>query len=51
MPGHNTEPSLRVDSVDGLYRLRWDLTSGREAGAKGAKIIAATSDEFRLELR
>ena len=50
-PGHNFAPELRVDSIEGTYRLRWELSSGREAGAKGAKTVSSTSNEFRLELR
>ena len=50
-PGHNSEPSLLVDSIDGVFRLRWDLTAGREAGAKGAKIVAGTSSECSLRSR
>lgn len=50
-PGHNIEPELLVDSIDGVYRLRLDLTEGREAGAKGARRVEGTSNLFRMTLR
>lgn len=42
-PGHNSGPELRVDSIEGTYRLTWDLSSGRKAGAKGSRIVSSTS--------
>lgn len=50
-PGHNIMPELMVDSIDGVYRLRWDFSEGREAGAKGGRSVQATSNEFRMTLR
>jgi hypothetical protein len=49
-PGHNIGPVLDVDSIDGVYRLRWDLVEGTDAGAKGARIVKSTSNEFRMVL-
>ena len=47
-PGHNTYPQIRVDSIDGTYRLRWSFTEGRQEGAKGARSIEAVSNEFLI---
>jgi hypothetical protein len=41
-------PELRVDSVDGVYRLHWSFTEGRDATAKGAKRYDVVSNEFQL---
>ena len=49
-PGHNTFPVLDVGSIDGIYRLRWDLVEGADAGAKGARTVKSTSNEFRMVL-
>lgn len=49
--GHNTGPELLVDSIDGVYRLRWDFTEGRDATARGARRVEAISNEFRMVLR
>ena len=45
LPGNNTYPTLMVDSIDGTYRLRWDFSEGAVAHAKGARKVAATSNE------
>lgn len=50
-PGHRTMPELMVDSIDGVYRLHWGFSEGREAGAKGARRVEAISNEFRMILR
>lgn len=50
-PGNNTYPTLVVDSIDGTYRLRWDFSEGAVAHAKGARKVAATSNEFQMVLR
>ena len=49
-PGHNAEPSLRVDSIEGIYRLRWDFVEGTDASAKDARKVESTSNEFRMVL-
>ena len=49
-PGHNTHPLLEVESIDGIYRLRWFLAEGTDATAKDARRVEATSNEFRMVL-
>src|SRR5687768_8734002 len=49
-PGHNIYPMLLVDSIDGLYRLRWSFVEGREADAKGARRLDVVSNEFQMLL-
>jgi len=49
-PGHNTEPVLKVDSIDGTYRLRWVFVEGTDATAKGARRVESISNEFRMVL-
>jgi hypothetical protein len=49
-PGHKKEPTLRIDTIDGTYRLHWGFTKGRDAGAKGAKRYDVVSNEFQLVL-
>jgi hypothetical protein len=49
-PGHQTEPSLLVDSIDGVYRLQWDFAQGTDTGIKGARTVQAISNEFRMVL-
>jgi len=49
-PGHHTGPELRVDSIDGIYRLRWDFAEGTDATAKGARRVQSISNEFRMVL-
>jgi hypothetical protein len=48
--GHHTMPEIMVDSIDGVYRLHWGFTEGRDAHAKGARRVDAISNEFRLTL-
>jgi hypothetical protein len=50
-PGHNTMPELQVDSIDGIYRLRWDFMEGKDASARGARRVESTSNEFHMTLR
>lgn len=49
-PRHNTMPELRVESIDGIYRLRWDFVEGIDASAKGARKVESISNEFRMAL-
>jgi hypothetical protein len=48
--GHNTVPELEVDSIDGVYRLHWSFTEGRDADAEKARRVDAVSSEFRMIL-
>jgi hypothetical protein len=50
-PGHRMGPEILVDSIDGVYRLHWNFSTGREAGAKGSREVKAISNEFRMILR
>jgi hypothetical protein len=50
-PGHRMEPELQVESIDGVYRLRWGFSTRREAGAQGSREVEAISNEFRMVLR
>lgn len=50
-PGHNTEPVLKVDSIDGIYRLQWTFAEGTDAAAKDARRVESTSNEFRMILK
>ena len=50
-PGKGIGPTLRVDSIDGTYRLRWVWTEGREADRKNARSVEGISNEFRMVLR
>jgi len=49
-PGHNWGPELRVASIDGIYRLRWDFAEGTDATASGVRKVESTSNEFRMVL-
>jgi hypothetical protein len=60
-PGHNTMPTLDVDTIDGIYRLRWDFVEGAgwsvrdfvertDAYTKGARKVEGISNEFRMNL-
>ena len=49
-PGHNMQPSLRVDSIDGTYRLRWSLVSGSNPDKKNALRVETLSNNFQLTL-
>jgi hypothetical protein len=48
--GHNISPELLIDSIDGVYRLRWSFTEGQVADAKRARHITVVSNEFRMTL-
>jgi hypothetical protein len=48
--GHNTAPTLEVDSIDGTYRLRWDFAEGTDATVEGTRSVEAVSNEFRMVL-
>jgi hypothetical protein len=50
-PGHHWFPILNVDSIDGIYRLRWDFREGVDALAKGGRTVTSVSNEFRMVLR
>ena len=50
-PGQNALPRIEVDSIDGVYRLRWSFTEGTDATAEGARRVEAVSNEFRMVLR
>lgn len=50
-PGHKTFPELNVDSIDGVYRLRWDFREGIEAMAPGTRIVKSISNEFQMVLK
>ena len=50
-PGHRWAPTLDVSSIDGVYRLRWDMAEGTDATDRSAKIVRSTSNEFRMVLR
>jgi hypothetical protein len=47
--GHNNAPTLDVDSIDGVYRLRWDFNQGTDDSAKARRVVS-TSNEFRMVL-
>lgn len=49
-PNQNWEPKLLVDSIDGVYRLEWDFVEGTDTDVKGARIVKAVSNEFRMVL-
>jgi len=49
-PGHHIGPELLVDSIDGIYRLRWDFAEGTDATEKGVRLVKSTSNEFRMVL-
>lgn len=49
--GLNRGPTLAVDSIPGVYRLRWVFAEGIDATAKGARKVEAISNEFRMTLR
>ena len=49
-PGHRAEPALRVDAIDGVYRLEWDFVQGTDASVKNARRVNAISNEFRMVL-
>jgi hypothetical protein len=47
-PGRNMAPVLEVESIPGTYRLRWALRAGEDPEARGAPVVEAISNEFRL---
>jgi hypothetical protein len=49
-PGHQAGPELRVDSIDGVYRLEWDFVEGTDVSVKNARRVNAISNEFRMVL-
>jgi hypothetical protein len=49
--GHHKMPELEVDSIDGVYRLHWAFTEGRDASVERARQVDAVSNEFRMILR
>jgi hypothetical protein len=49
-PGHNEEPSLLVDSIDGTYRLRWAFSEGTGGGYTSARKVEGISNEFHMTL-
>jgi hypothetical protein len=49
-PGHDTYPALKVDSIDGIYRLRLDFAEGANPRVKGMRIVSSVSNEFRMVL-
>jgi len=48
--GHQAGPELRVDSIDGVYRLEWDFVQGTDVSVKNARRVNAVSNEFRMVL-
>jgi hypothetical protein len=48
--GHAGWPELQVDSIEGIYRLRWDFVEGTDVSAKAARKVESTSNEFRMVL-
>ena len=50
-PGKNKAPELRVDSINGVYRLHWAFAKGRDATSKNAKRYDVSSNEFQIVLR
>lgn len=49
-PGHVSGATLMVDSIDGIYRLRWNFREGIDALAKDARPVESISNEFRMVL-
>jgi hypothetical protein len=50
-PGHNAMPRLLVDSIEGMYRLRWDFAEGTDDGTRNPRVVKGISNEFRMILR
>lgn len=50
-PGQNWAPVLRVDSIDGVYRLEWDFVQGTDTEVRNGRIVKSFSNEFRMVLR
>jgi hypothetical protein len=49
--GKRNLPELMVDSIDGVYRLHWSFTEGRDPSAKNARRVDAISNSFHMTLR
>ena len=47
-PGRTMAPTLEVESVPGVYRLRWILRSGGNPDAPASTPVEAISNEFRF---
>jgi hypothetical protein len=47
-PGARIEPVFALDSVPGIYRLRWVLRSGPDPDDRRATTVEAISPSFRL---
>lgn len=50
-PGHNMMPMFELDSVPGIYRLRWDLRVGPDPDNRAAQTFRAVSPPFRIILQ
>jgi len=50
-PGHNVHPMFTLDTVPGIYRLRWDLRVGSDPDNRDAPVFQPVSPPFRLILR
>ena len=48
--GHAGWPELQVDSIQGIYRLRWDFVESTGVSTKDARAVESTSNEFRMVL-
>jgi hypothetical protein len=46
--GRNAFPTLEVDSIPGIYRLRWALHEGPDPDADNTTLAEAISNEFRF---
>jgi hypothetical protein len=46
--GRNMAPALEVESIPGIYRLRWALRAGDDPEARDAPVVETISNEFRL---
>lgn len=49
-PGSQFGPQFAVESIPGVYRLRWSLRVGPDPESPGAATIQPLSNEFRLVL-
>jgi hypothetical protein len=50
-PGRRMGPVLYVDSLPGVYRLRWALRAGADPKLEGAAVVEAISNQFSLAER
>jgi hypothetical protein len=48
--GHGGWPELQVDSIEGIFRLRWDFVEGTDPSATNARKVEGISNEFRMVL-